>query len=519
MPNKPHSSGRRFWRAAAIVSLLVSGSVGAEAARVEVRLAGSSAHAPALLSLLRLTAASGFELCRPGSLHVYSPARTEQAGLEMLYRCIAGRDAGQPPGATLALAVTSRGGAGAGLGALVRGPHVQPADGTRLDLAFLSPDDHSLLATPSVPKSEAGVLAAYQFHGGVPPSARRLEVAPDLVLADLEPAQFARSLRPALSAAEQQALAALPIASVIHGVPLSRGLWQRLQALEFPEKSACNPHHPDYGSLGAPNSPANSLACTPSLSKAQAQGLLDGRLQDWRDLQSTLQPGADAASVAVAGLPPLLSSEVYLERREATSGTQRAFETYFHPGRCGEAGLAGAGSKRVHVNASDAELVQRLARHDTEGRAAIGLLPTTVAARAADRWRFVKISGTPPDLRAAATGRWELWFEGSLHFRRAPVGGLAPAALELQAFALALARGLGRPSVLRHLNTSYRQFTGPAGLMARAGGPPPTAKTDANDPGADPYQRPVALVSRMGDGTPDACASPVAVGKTPVSAP
>ena len=494
--------------------------------RFEIRLAGSSAHEPGLLALLRLTRAGGLEICQPGSLHVYSTGKVESQGHEVLYRCAAGRDAGAPPGSELVLAKTAQGGSGGAVGALLRGTQLEAASGARIELSFLAPAAPALLSTPGVMRPAVAPLSAYVFHSGVPSSVKRAHGAPDLALSDLEPAQFAHRLRPPLAPGELRRLASLPVSSMLYGVPLSRGLWQRLQVLEFPASSPCNPQHPDYGGINLPGSRANSLACMPSLSKAQVQGLLTGLLQDWRDLQSPLGGQTDVASASAPGLAPLASTQVYVERRQQGSGTQRAFEIFFNAGRCGEAGLAGVGAPGVHVNQGNAELLHRLARHDAEGRGAIGMLPTTLVAKALDRWRFVKISGTPPSLRAAVTGQWELWFEGSLHLRAQPGAGFPAAAPAVKAFAAVLARGLGSPGLVRHLNTQSHQLFGPAGLMANGidhAKEAPRAPLQAGSAGSgqpgDVVDRPVALVSRGAGGPVDACASPVAVGPTPTELP
>ena len=491
--------------------------------RLELYLAGSSAHEPGLLSLLRLTQAGGMEICTPGSLHVYATGRDERTGLDTVYRCQAGVDAGLGKGSWLVLVKTARGGSGGGLGALLRGPSAQVAGGGQsLNLAFLASDEPQLLATSGVSRPAAGPLAAYVFHGGVPVSLVQQRRAPDVVLSDMEPAQFTHALQPALTEAELGKLQSQSIASVIYGVPLTRGLWQRLQALEFPPTSSCHPQHPGYGDINRPDSRANALACMPSISKAQLQGLLSGLLQDWRELESSLAEGANAANVTVAGVPPLSSGQVFVERREAGAESARAFEIFFNPSHCADRNLADTQSPAAHVSHSDSALLQRLTRHDAAGRGGIGLLPTSLVAAADDRWRFVKISGTPPSLRAAVTGQWELWFEGSLHLRRVEVGELPAASPTISAFARVLARGLGHPSVLRHLNAGTRQLFGPAGLMANglhhaAAAPrsPLVLQTVGSGLRGDLVDRPVALTTRGLGSATQACSSPVLVGPAP----
>jgi hypothetical protein len=499
--------------------------------QLTLRISGSSAHDKGLLQLLRLTAAGGAAICAPNTLDVYTSGSLDTTpGNDTIYFCTAGADAGFAAGAKrLAIIKRSGGGSGTGVGGLIKAGSVPLDDGTNINSNFLNPTNATVVAAAGVVQAVSGNFSAFTMHKSISSS---LTVASatgaDVGISDEEPTVFKKVFNPDLKNSELAALTVKGISSVIFGVPVTRGIYERLQAVEFPTTNVCNPNNAGYGNISNAASNANLDACMPSLSRAQLQGLYTGNIGDWAQLTSSHTAGLNVATATTPDYSAgMVDTQIYLERRVSSSGTQKGFEIYF----TGEGCLDGAQSflasgANVVLNSSGSTIPTNLKTHDNAGRGALGVLsselvvdPTGVAdaATGAGKWRFVKMNGAAPTVLNSVKGSYDMFFESTLQYRNATVNTLPALSTAKKAVADAIGAKLGLPNVVNDLNVAFTQTYGRGGLLGNAvdnaadAPVAPYVAVSAAGGANDVYAKPIALSTRGASGAINACLSPVTV--------
>lgn len=512
---------------AAAVALGCAGSASAipltsfveNATQVTLRSAGSTAHDPGLLNVMRITT-TGFQMCIPGSLDVYTMAN---ANLN-IYFCSAGANSGFT-GANRRIALLRNGsyGSGSGVSNLVRGTSTAFDDaGAPIFSDF--PDvlaGTTVSAAPTTTIAGVGQLSSYVVHGGVP-TITTTAVA-DMGITDEEPALFKTVFNPDVSSSELSKLTVKGISGVIFGVPVTRNIFARLQALQFDAStSSCHPSNAGYGSLAGAAAAANSEACMPSLSREQVSAIYKGDIASWSSLVSATGT-ANAATVLAdsAAVGTLTDSTLYVERRVPVSGTQLANQTYFLAQGCVSSALPfikNVDAARVTEHGGSGNVRTGLVNRNTAGQGAIGVLSTESATTAATAWRFVKINGYAPSLLNVVKGNYDFFFESSLQYRGATVGGVAALTTAKKSVANQIAVLLGNPASVAALDAGFSQVYGArGGLVANAvdqvlnATVPPYAVPGSGGT-SDVNVRPVATSTRGPGGVPDACLTPARVG-------
>jgi hypothetical protein len=217
---------------------------------------------------------------------------------------------------------------------------------------------------------------------------------------------------------EQQVLAALTF-----NTPVTLALYQALQSAQFPASSVCNPANAGYpnlvavaGNIRTDITNGDSEACMPSLTRAEINGLLTGRISNFQRLLK-----ADGTPIVAASSPRQVC------RRNNGSGTQATLNALI-------------GSFPCDINAADTsiDIVQPTATggaiqgnsdsaavdnclNTFNGSAnpyAIGVL--SVEGRNIDNsrgWRYIKIDGVAPTLRNIHAGDYYMWAQQSCQFR------------------------------------------------------------------------------------------------------
>ena len=503
--------------------------------QLTLRISGSSAHDKGLLQLLRLTPAGGAEICALNTLDVYTSGSSDtQPGNDTIYFCTAGANSGFTAGTKrLAILKRSGGGSGTGVGGLIKAGTVALDDGTSINSNFLNPTNATVVAWAGVAQAASGNFSGFTMHKGI---TNTLTVASatgaDVGISDEEPNIFKKIFNPDLKNSEMAALTVKGISSVIFGVPVTRGIYERLQAVEFATTNVCNPNNASYGNITNAASNANLDACMPSLSRAQLQGLYTGNIGDWSQLTSS---HTDGLNVATATTPDystaLVDTQIYLERRVSSSGTQKGFEIYFN----GEGCLDGAQSflttsATVVQNSSGSTIPANMKNHDVAGRGALGILSSEVvvdvtgvtdSATGAGKWRFIKVNGAAPTVLNAVKGSYDLFYESTLQYRNATVNTLAALSVAKKAVADAIGAKLGLPNVVNDLNVAFTQTYGRGGLLGNAvdnAADAPVAPYVAISAASvapvlahDVYAKPIALSTRGASGAVNACLAPVTV--------
>jgi len=486
--------------------------------QVTIRMSGATAHDAGLLLLLRNTT-PGSVICKPNTLDVYISASKN----DTLYFCMGGINSGAN-NKRIAIFKESDGGSGVGVGPLVRAQEtLNVSDGTTITRNWLDVSDATVRASAGVSKPASGAFAAYKEHAAMPSNAVTIVGIVDVGISDIEPARFAQIYTPALTLAELNSLQINGISGVIFGVPVTKTIYQRLQALQFPTSSVCHPSNAGYGLITDAASKASSEECMPSLNKDQVSGIYTGSLATWDKIRSSINSTETVASVAPFGA--LTDTNIYVQRRFATSGTQRSFEIFFADTGCvvGASKFLDKTVTRVTENSGTSNVISSLNLNESTNKGAIGILTTEKVASSSDGWRFIKLNGYAPNLLNVVKGTYEHFFESTIQWRKIPVAGLPAIATDKKAVATAIVNQLGNPTVVSTLDVGFAHPFGRAGLVGNAiknrlrapTTPFIAVGTNASD-SSDVYVRPIASSTRGPRGVPNACLVPVKVNDSQV---
>lgn len=311
----------------------------------------------------------------------------------------------------------------------------------------------------------------------------------DIGTSDLEPKLFFDVNTPStgipFSAADAAALDVKPLAGLAFGLPMTVGLRDALQALQFPAGHPCHPQDAEWNELlpttvdvdpnipgeetsldvarvaaGTKNPTADaspsltkarvkdSELCMPNLTTAEVAGMMTGRLRTWNQIQrngTTLIQAATAAGLPVPSSSPsaaVNNQRVHVCRRNDGSGTQAQFNAFFLARPCmningsmtAEAPLSGGANtcsftstSMVCNNRGSSDVSRCLDDLDKSSIAAGGAVPATAANTSG---LFNNTDANPANNSRYA---WAIGVQStevnanlSFNFRFAKVDGLAP---------------------------------------------------------------------------------------------
>ncbi len=486
--------------------------------QVTIRMSGATAHDAGLLLLLRNTT-SGSVICKPDTLDVYITSSKN----DTLYFCMGGLNSGAPE-KRIAIFKESDGGSGVGVGPLVRAQDtLNVSDGTTITRNWLNASDSTVRASSGTVKAASGAFSAYVEHANMPLTAVTTVGNADVGISDIEPARFSEIYNPILTTEEINALQINGISGVIFGVPVTKSIYQRLQALQFAKVNVCHPSNANYGLITDSTSNASSEKCMPSLNRDQVAAIYTGSLVTWDRIRSAVNKTENAANVAPFGL--LADKTIYVQRRFATSGTERSFEIYFADVGCvtGASLFLDKTTTRVTENSGTSNVVSGLNANELAGKGAIGVLTTEKVATTTDGWRFIKLNGYSPSLLNVVKGTYDHFFESTIQWRKVPIAGMPAIASDKKSVATAIVNQLGNPSVVSTLDVGFTHPFGRSGLVGNAiknklrAPTTPFVASGTNPANAsDVYFRPVASSTRGTNGSPNACRSPVKVNNSQV---
>jgi hypothetical protein len=205
----------------------------------------------------------------------------------------------------------------------------------------------------------------------------------DIGTSDVEPKLFFDVNTPstgiAFTAADSAVIDVRPLAGLGFGVPVTLGLRNALQALQFPVASPCHPNNASWGltlpqnvdidgdgnaelvdvarvASGTKNATADvspslgtatvadSEQCMPNLTRAEVTAMVTGRITQWSQLRrngTTLVAAATTAGLPVPTFSPvaaLNNQRVTWCRRDGGSGTQAQFNAFFLSRPCMKVG-------------------------------------------------------------------------------------------------------------------------------------------------------------------------------------
>ncbi len=399
---------------------------------MNIRVSGATAQDPGLL-------ASALRYCTAGSMTRYSISNN------FVYFCSPNLARITPRAGTdkLAFYKYSVGGSGAGVGLVNGGAANVPF----LDLLKIN-TSCAPGASSSVDVDGTGPLPSFQdFTCAGASSALTTNVVSYIGVSDVEPQFFG-------GASSYNNLRAEGLATVIFGVPVTRNIYEALQAAQGIAVGGIDE------------------ASMPSLSQAQITSMYTQEGQTWSGLTGAT----------------LADDSVYVARRASSSGTQKSFEALIARTTNGTTGArecqslvegfvsgpaaldntaanaACNGSNLVVNGSGSGQVLACMNAHNTAGRGAIGVLSTEFKTTAGGQIRFVKLNGLAPTHANVAGGKYTQYTDASLNTR---IGATLPtaSALGYSAFLTTLKSDFSDPAVIAVINGGNQPF-GPSGLMA-----------------------------------------------------
>lgn len=212
------------------------------------------------------------------------------------------------------------------------------------------------------------------------------------------------------------------LATLAFNIPASKPLRDDLQAIQFPASSVCHPSNAGYNSATSITTDrddatnAESEACMPSLTRAEINSMLTGKILSWDQLDASLVDasadngvkvcrrvngsGSQATANALVGSFPCDPN--------LADGTSNIIQPLPHDGTYV---IAGSGSSNVATC---------LDTFGDNNQYAIGIL--SVEGRNVDNsasYRFIKIDGVAPTLRNIHAGDYWFWAQQSCQRRNA----------------------------------------------------------------------------------------------------
>lgn len=371
---------------------------------VALYVSGATATDGAFENLAKL---SSGELCQAGTLDIYFGTKTK-----VLF-CTAGFTSGTTIVAgTTKLAVFKESNGGSAYGISNVGGSLT-SNMSFIDF-FTGSSNVSTACATAVPVNASGDFAAYNTRTCTSPAT--IALAPDAGISDIDPGTFVRvgtgsgvtSTQVAALTHKRQAIA------VTFNPIVSTTLFTALQ-----------------GAQGLTQN-TSSLANVPSLSSSQVRGIFQGMITD----------GSQIYTNGTA----LASGQIYICRRGNTSGTMASFKLqYLNQGCTTDAGTTSAfvtptlaatensgtawvsgthGSNVVFAGSGSGDVRACMDYHSGAGHYAVGVastesLPGTGAidpntgSALKDRFRYIKVDGAEPTLKAVMEGRYDFFTENS----------------------------------------------------------------------------------------------------------
>jgi len=294
--------------------------------------------------------------------------------------------------------------------------------------------------------------------------------------------------------------------------------------VQFPTDNVCTPQKPGYDGLATTTTVASSEACMPSLSRDLIGAIFTGQITKWSQIKSSHTPGINVNTVTIsyAGkeAAALASDDIFIQRRVATSGTQRSNEVYFSSNGCiaGAPAFLSKTDARVTENSGTSNVVSGLNADNTADKGAIGTLTAERPPNNSAGYRNVQINGYSASLLNVVKGSYDFFFESTIQWRRVAVGGMPAIPLAKRNVLTSIVNQLGKPDVVATLDKGFVDVYGRTGLIGSAvANKTSIATTPYKADGSnaadtnDVYNRPVATSTRGLTGAPNACKTPVKV--------
>lgn len=248
--------------------------------------------------------------------------------------------------------------------------------------------------------------------------------------------------------------------ALLFNTPVTLALRNVLQGNQYATTSVCHPSNAAYLAN------AETEACMPSLTRAEINSILTGRIVGWNQLLdaagAALDTDPNAPVVPIAGA-------VQICRRVPGSGTQATINAIISSYPC-DANLADNSLDVVLPRVPGGSVVGNSGSSDvdnclhnfnaTANPYAIGILSLERNTGNARNWRYIKIDGAAPTLRNVHAGDYSVWVQQSCQRRlntlntNAGVGANDTTANKNTA-AARICSELNSPARLLQLQTTY----------------------------------------------------------------
>lgn len=451
-----------------------------DGSELKLYVSGATATDGAFANITRITSANG-GLCVDGSLdsYEYAPAGTVN---QRLNYCTASANAGAAAGSRIMIAKESVSGSAAGISPVAR---ETARDFLPFSLAALGTCEGVVTNVPA-----NGDFAAYKLHSCNSSHVAALaSVVPNAGISDIDPTTFVGL--GGVTAADASDLVATSTVAVTFNPIVSVPLYRALQTAQ-----------------GLAND--DTLANTPSMTLSQLRAIFNGTLTNGTQLWSRNTAGNNV-QVSAASKP------INVCRRGNTSGTMASFKILFLGEGCSKNGDSigsfvkpavvytsatedpdtgdiilggeinpegagvtwstsvslfndagapianGYGGVRVFAGSGSGDVRSCIAYHSaTSGNFAVGTASTENKPGANNTYRYIRIDGVEPTLKAAMEGRYSYFTENTIN--RAATGGNTLSGNTLALYNAVISR-LGTSTVIRNINSSWTNAVSIGGAL------------------------------------------------------
>lgn len=457
----------------ACAAALVSGQVFAHAPTVvpqeTVYISGASAQDKALAALVG-------NICVAGTLDTYKSGGTGKAYTSYFCTIDASKVTGMSANKKVLINKRSAGGSGKGVQVV--------ADGVAIEAMNINNGNCVNTGSNQWNCSIAGGIATGDLFNKVSTAG----------ISDVEPGMFVSPNVPDgdLPITPEQ-IAKMDVTSmnaVVFGVPLTENLYRALQFAQ------------------GLNSSLDDEANMPSLTSAQVNGLITGKIKKWDQLLVNGIPLTQLAGVTAPTSdtfgPNVVGPLVHMCRRVPGSGTQAQMNAVFANTPCTEGVLQPARAANsnpftgpmIQENSGSGDLTTCLADQLAAGHWALGVQSLEKVDAS---FRFPKIDGVAPTLKNVADNKYKDWVETTIQWRNAANAG--PSGDKL-AILQTIAKDASTPDTIATLNAAFVHGFGTGAYLA------------LNTNGHTPFYphsdtHPVTTATHAPLGSPNTCNLPV----------
>lgn len=453
-----------------------------DGSEVKLYVSGATATDNAFANLARLKSLSG-GLCQDGTLDSYEYSVNGTVNQRLNY-CMSSGNGGIAANLRIMIAKESVSGSAAGISPVARATAraFLPFSAANLAGGGLGTCE----TAQSTPVASTGDFAAYTKHSCDSSHVTLTSVVPTAGISDIDPTTFVGL--GGVTASDASKLSATSTVAVSFNPIVSVALYRALQSAQGLTQD-------------------DTLANTPSLTLSQLRGVFSGFVTDGSQLWSRNASGSNAQVSTV-------SKEIKVCRRGNTSGTMASFKILFlgegcsknpgsigsfvlpdsvftNPNATGEVDVLagqvwdtaitlytedgtpinqGYGGVRVFAGSGSGDVRNCVGFHSaangggTAGNFAVGTASTESKPAVGNTFRYIRIDGVEPTLKAGMEGRYPYFTENTINRSNVAAASNFLSGNSLALYNAVIAQ-IGKSSVLKNINSSWRDAASIGGAL------------------------------------------------------